>query len=386
MIGLTEANWGGQPMSDTAEIDLAAVRFPRQTVSLLQTSGMTVEAFRYSTGVKAIRIVTPAGTVVVLPFKGQQVWDATFRGRRLTMTSIFDEPQATTDYLSTYGAFLLHCGIAAIGAPGAGDNHPLHGELPNALFQSARLIAGTDDIGPFLKLVGSSRQRRSFAHNYLFCSEITLRPEATHLDVSVAAENLSEIPLDVMYLAHINFRPVDNGRLIDTVLDDRTDIEVRRHLLPGLAYSAEFLSMNEALCADPAVHRQLLSRRRIDPEVVLFLKCQPDSDGWAHGLQVHPDGNADFVSYKPAELPIAVRWLSRTGDLEALGLFLPSTSGVDGYTAEKAKERVKTIARRDRFTCSYRCGALDPVAAQLMVCSVDRVISHARSVQNIGGH
>ena len=43
------------------------------------------------------------------------------------------------------GAFMLHCGALAMGCPGEGDDHQLHGELPNAPYQRAWLH-GDEDI------------------------------------------------------------------------------------------------------------------------------------------------------------------------------------------------------------------------------------------------
>lgn len=364
-------------MPDRIEIDLAAVRFEAQPVTLLQSQGLSARVFRYSTGIEALTITTPMGEATFLPFKGQQVWDARFLGRRLTMRSMFDEPQPTNDYLATYGAFLIHCGVTGMGGPGQGDTHPLHGELPNARFQSARLIAGRDDQGTYLALAGSYHEARAFSHNYRFHAEVTLRPEASYLDVAVSVRNLRPAPLDVMYLAHINFLPVDGGRLIDTVADDRSGILLRQDSPPGLHISDEHRSLLAALAADPSRHRQLAAGVRIDPEVVLILTCQPDGDGWAHGLQLHPGGCADFVSYRPAELPVGVRWISRLGDQDALGLILPSTSGVDGYSAERARGRVVTLAGSDEYSCRYRCGALDAAGAMALSRHIDTLTRDA---------
>lgn len=371
-------------MAERTEIDLRAVRFEAQPATLLQANGMVARVFRYSTGIEAVTITTPAGEVTFLPFKGQQVWDARFHGRRLTMRSMFEEPQATEDYLSTYGAFLIHCGVTAMGGPGPTDTHPLHGELPNARFQSARLIAGADAQGPYLALAGEYRQARAFSFNYRFKTDVTLRPDATHLDVAVSVKNLRPAPLDVMYLAHINFLPVDGGRLVDTVRNDRADIEVRRDHPAGLAISPEQTRMVEEFAADPSTHRRLVPGRRIDPEIVLFLACAPDEDGWAHGLQLHPDGNGDFVSYRPDELPVGVRWISRLGDQDALGLILPSTSGVDGYTAEKAKGRVVTLAGGGTYACRYRCGALDPAGAKELARRIAQASSSVGHISRTG--
>ena len=220
-------------MSESAEIDLGAVRFEAAPAVLLRSSGIEARVFRYSTGIEAVTITTRKGEVTILPFKGQQIWRAGFGGRPLTMVSMFDEPQPTTDYLGTYGAFLIHCGISAMGGAGPGDSHPLHGEMPNARFQTAKLIAGADAGGPFLKLAGDCEQARAFSFHYRFHAELMLRRDETHIDVAVDVQNLRPVPLELMYLAHVNFRPVDDGLLIDTVADDRVGLAMRRDL-PGV--------------------------------------------------------------------------------------------------------------------------------------------------------
>jgi hypothetical protein len=359
-------------MSDPVEIDLLAVRFAAQPAALLRTAGMAVTAFRYSTGIEAVRIATPRGEVTILPFKGQQVWRAAFNGRPLTMRSMFEEPQPTADYLSTYGAFLIHCGMSAMGGPGPGDTHPLHGEMPNARFQSARLVAGSDARGPYLTLSGDCVQARAFSFHYRFHADVTLRPDASHLDVNVTVENLRPVPLPVMYLAHVNFRPVDDGRLLDTCPDDASGLVVRQGDPAGLEVSADHRRLIEAWTAEPALHRHLAPGRRIDPEAVLELSCRADAEGWAHGMQLHPDGQADFISYRVAELPFAVRWMSRTGDQDALGLILPATAGVEGFTAEKAKGRLVTLEAGGARSFRYRCGALDAAEARAFAAHMGR--------------
>ena len=84
-----------------------------------------------------------------------------------------------------------------------------------------------------------------------------------------------------------------------------------------------------------------------DPEVVFSIdylgrRC----DGWAHSMQVHPDGTADFIRHRPDQLDTGVRWICRTPDQDALGIVLPATAEPEGYTAEKAKGNIKSIAGR----------------------------------------
>ncbi|HEV2123974.1 MAG TPA: DUF4432 domain-containing protein, partial [Chloroflexota bacterium] len=111
--------------------------FGERERGVLEHAPFTVSAFRYDSGVAALRLKNELSEVVTLLFQGQQIWSATFGGRELTMKSMFEEPRDTGDYLQTYGGFLIHCGVTAMGVPVAGDTHPLHGELPNAPYQQA---------------------------------------------------------------------------------------------------------------------------------------------------------------------------------------------------------------------------------------------------------
>jgi hypothetical protein len=360
-------------MPDRIEINLNAIRFTDQPVILLEAGRMTVRAFRYSTGVEAVSVTTPRGEITVLPFKGQQVWRAAFDGRPLTMKSMFDEPQATTDYLSTYGAFLIHCGISAMGGPSAADTHPLHGEIPNARFQSAHLLLGEDQTGPTLTIAGDCIQARAFTYHYRFHTEVALRPDATHIDVAVTVENLRPAPFELMYLAHVNFRPVDGARLLDTTPADESGTGIRADARPGLQASEAQLHLMKSWVADPKLHRQIVPGQRIVPEAVMTLECRADTEGWAHGMQILADGSADFISHRPSELPFAVRWISRQGDQEALGLVLPATAGVDGYLTEKGKGRLVTVGAGKSWSCRYRCGTLDAPAAQSLVRRIEAI-------------
>ena len=99
---------------------------------LVEHGPLTAAAFCYDSGVAALRLRNELGELVMLPFQGQQIWSAAFGGRELTMKSMFSRPNATRNYLETYGGFLVHCGALAMGVPSGPDTHPLHGELPNA--------------------------------------------------------------------------------------------------------------------------------------------------------------------------------------------------------------------------------------------------------------
>jgi hypothetical protein len=143
------------------------------------------------------------------------------------MKSMFPEPVATDDYLATYGALFIHCGVTAMGNPGPTDTHPLHGELPNARYQQAALIAGTDADGPFMALSGLYRHTVAFKHNYTAEPILKLHANSSRIQLELTVRNLKRTPMELMYLAHINFRPVDYGVLVDTTSRSPDRIRIR---------------------------------------------------------------------------------------------------------------------------------------------------------------
>lgn len=355
-------------------IDLRTVRFSDAETTLATFEGLTASTWRYRSGVKGLRITHEGGDIVVLPFQGQQIWDTRFFGRTLTMKSMFPEPVDTQDYLATYGAFFIHCGVTAMGNPAPKDTHPLHGELPNAPYQDAYLIAGHDADGPFMGLTGSYRHAIAFTHHYVAQPTIKLHANSSRVRLTLDLRNLKHVPMELMYLAHVNFRPVDGATIIDTAPDDAKHLRVREDLPEGYTPSEDHRRMTAALRKDPAAHRMIVAGQSIDPELVIGLDCRAGTSGWAHSMQLHPDGDADFVSHRPAELDHAVRWISRHGDQDALGLMLPATAEADGYTAEKAKGNVRVIPPQGTFRCSLEFGALDRTAAATMRRTIDSIM------------
>ncbi|QKD05917.1 DUF4432 family protein [Mesorhizobium loti] len=344
--------------SDHVFVDLVPEQFGGSETIVARYRGLVATAFRYRSGVAGLRISNAQGEIILLPFQGQQIWNATFLNRSLTMRSMFDEPVATRDYLSNYGAFFIHCGATAMGNPGPVDQHPLHGDLPNAPYRDVQLIVGSNSEGPFMALTGRCRQTVAFSHDYMMKPTVLLQLDANSVNVDVSIMNLKHSPMDLMYLAHINFRPADDGRLVDTVADDSTDIVVRKVLPPFFTPSESYLAYRDAIVADPSRHRLLTKGEPIDPELVLTMKARADAEGWAHALQVHPDRTADFVSFRPDELNYAVRWITRGADQDALGLVLPATAKPDGYLAAKERGRLVRVAAGETFHCGLRFGAM----------------------------
>jgi hypothetical protein len=360
-------------MSQTT-IYLQPAFFEGKERTLVEAGPLSASAFRFDSGVAGLRLQNELGELVLLPFQGQQIWSAKFGGRELAMRTPFVEPRPTRVYLETYGGFLLHCGATAMGVPTGADTHPLHGELPNAPYQRAWIIAGNDAQGSYLGLSGEYEHIVFFNDHYVATPEVRLYANSSVFPVSVSITNLKGTPMDLMYLAHANFRPVDNARLIYTAPCTPATVRVRKsipsHVKPLPGY-AEFLA---ELTEHPERHSVLKPGLAFDPEVVFFVDYVADSDGWAHTMQQHPDGTADYIAHRPAQLNHGVRWISRTPDQDTLGMCLPATAEPEGYHAEKAKGNVRSLPAGATVRFDMQMGYLSAAAAKEMEARIGRLM------------
>ncbi len=362
-------------MSWETSITLQPYFFSQAEKILAEYEGLTASTFLYPTGVAGLRLANQVGQITVLPFQGQQIWQVEFYDRVLTMQSMFEVPNPTTTYLNTYGAFVVHCGATAMGVPTGKDSHSLHGELPNAPYQMAQLLVGQDERGPYMGVTGSYKYTVAFSHNYVAQPLVKLYANSSRLPLSMTVKNLKNSEMELMYLAHVNFRPVDNGRLVYSAPCTPEHVRVRSsipsHIHPPEGYR-EFLAELEL---QPEQHNLLEPGLAFDPEVVFFIDYQTDEAGWAHSMQIHPDGSADFISHRPDQLDHAIRWISRTADQDCLGIILPATAEPEGYSAEKAKGNIKVLPPQGEFHCDLEVGALGPDEAAKLEQKISRLLT-----------
>lgn len=355
----------------TLHIDLPEVQFGPVEQTIVSNDRIAVSTFRYRSGVAALRLKTARADIVVLPYKGQQIWRAAFEGRDITMGSMFEEPVNTTDYLRTYGAFFIHCGLAGVGAPGPKDSHPLHGELPNAPFQAAWLEV--DETANRISICGSYQHTVAFSCNYIATAKVSLGFDESWLTVDLAVENKRNVSMDLMYLGHANFRPVDFGRLIYAAEYDPASVRVRTSIPAHISPAEGYVDFIEALEREPVLHHVLRPDLAFDPEVVFAIDMMAGLDGWTHAMQKLPHGGADFISYQPAQAPLTGRWLCRTPDQQGLGIAFPATSGVEGYHKEKQKGCYVELGARDTWHITMRMGTLNAAEADAMEDTIDHI-------------
>jgi len=230
-----------------------------------------------------------------------------------------------------------------------------------------------DDESGSVTVTAQYQHTVAFSTNYNATISTTMSAGSALLDVSVVVDNLKQTPMDLMYLAHANFRPVDNGQLHYSANYSAQSVRVRQsipgHVTPKPGY-AEFL---QQLAEDPTPHHILKPGLGFDPEVVFEIDLNADADGYSHALQKHPDGFSDYISYRPDQAPVCMRWICRTPDQDGLGVAFPATSGVEGYTTEKAKGRVVNLAGGETWRIAMRMGHLTAAETSDVIHTIEGI-------------
>lgn len=336
--------------------------FTEKETELFSDGTLSASIFKYSTGVEALRIKNANGYGIFLPFLGQMIWRAEFLGRTLTMKSVFEEPiKPLYNYTETYGPFLMHCGLLAMGNPTSEDTHLPHGEIPIAKYNSAYIVYGEDEKGKYLGLSGVYKNKACYELDYEFSPTVKLYENATYFDVKVDIKNNKDVPLEYYYLCHINHLPVDGAKLEYTA--DRSKIKVN-HEVPenyfdtqGAKNTNDYL---DRLDKDPSLMDEVGAKgQEYKPEIVFMLKYESDENGNAYTMQINPDKTSTFVMHRPSELPYALRWITRTDDEQAMGMVLPATAEHFGRLYCQRNNQQSYLKRGESVSYHFATGLLN---------------------------
>lgn len=361
-------------MKQLTKIQLQNTHFSEKESQFAEKGELSASLFRYPSGVCAVRLKNLLGELIILPYQGQQIWDASMRGRRMTMKSMFDQPQPTRDFLSNFGAFLLHCGATAMGVPGRDDSHPLHGELHNAPYHSAFVIFGSDEKGDYIGLSGTYQHTIAFNYNYLATPLVRLYASSSVFCVSMTIQNLKASPMPLMFLEHVNFLPTNGGRLVQTVVCNPENMQVRANIPDFMEVAPGYREFVKVIQEHPEKHLVFDPGLVYDPEMVLYMNYLSDNAGWAHTIQVHPDGSSDILRHRPEQLNHGIRWICRTADQDAIGME-PCTAEVEGYLAEKQKGNVRTLLGGETFSSELEVGILNKEETHQEMELISKIIS-----------
>ncbi|MBR4881528.1 MAG: DUF4432 domain-containing protein, partial [Clostridia bacterium] len=145
--------------------------------TLIKHGEFKIKAFRYESGVEALKIKNEKCSFIFTPFKGQQIWHFKVDGEEISMQTEVKEPQNTMTYLKNYGGFLYHCGIISFGA--SDSAHPHHGEIPNAIYDKAYIKCGEDEGGKYIILGGELEHNTAFVRHYKFKPEVKIYEDSS---------------------------------------------------------------------------------------------------------------------------------------------------------------------------------------------------------------
>ncbi|WGY73358.1 aldose 1-epimerase family protein [Burkholderia cepacia] len=325
------------------EIELRRDDFREAPRTLYRTDGLTVTAFAYPSGVEALKLENRRGHLVVLPYLGQMIWAAEFDGHDLTMKHMFRQPKRATSIVDTYGCFMFHSGLLRNGCPGPDDTHALHGEMPCAPMDRASLVVGTDARGAIVEVTGEYEYVQGFGSHYVARPSVRLAERDAQMTIAMDVTNLGGTPMDLMYMAHLNYAYVPGGRFVQSL--SRGGLRLRDSVPAHVKPTAAWRDYTATLAREPERLTTLDTPALYDPEIVFFMNgVETDADGVAHFRLTHPDGGAFHTAYRPGQFPHATRWILHNADQQVAAFALPSTCEPEGYEAERRKGHVATLA------------------------------------------
>ena len=259
------------------EIELRRDDFRDTPRMLYRTDGLTVTAFAYPSGVEALKLENRRGHLVVLPYLGQMIWAAAFDGRDLTMKHMFRQPKRAASIIDTYGCFMFHSGLLRNGCPGPDDTHALHGEMPCAPMDRASVVVGADARGAFVEVTGEYEYVQGFGSHYMARPSVRLAEHDAQMTIAMDVTNLGGTPMDLMYMAHLNYAYVPGGRFVQAL--PRGGLRLRDSVPAHVRPTAPWRDYTATLAHEPERLHTLDAPALYDPEIVFFMNgAETDAD------------------------------------------------------------------------------------------------------------
>jgi hypothetical protein len=310
---------------------------------LVDTHDFTASTFQYSTGVEALRIKIGHGEFIWLPFLGQSLWSWKVDGVEQKFEGFLEEPSyQAKDFLHNYGAFLINCGITAMGNPSKADTHPHHGELPNAKYCDAWLEI-SEGAYP-ISLCGLFSYHVPFKASYDFSAALRISRNGSSVFIDDSLVNRQKTPLQYMYLSHLNFTMRGARKLVYGVKEfTKANVCVLNEVIPGII-------------EDPSLFLKVNEIPLINPELVAIFKNHGKYGKVCTSKMLRDDGTMIWTAINTDGLDHTVVWLTKTPDRLACGFCLPSTAGPRGFLSEEKLGNVKTLEVGESVKFQYVFG------------------------------
>ena len=315
-------------------IPLYSSNFQNTENVILQSDDFTVKTFCYPQNIEAIKIQNSRGTIEILPFMGQIIWDATFDGVSLRMENMFNKPQRGKEIVDTYGCFAFHSGLLGGGCPAPEDTHVLHGEFPCSTMDKAWLEIDENSV----RIVSEYEYVQGFGHHYVARPSVTLKKDKARFDIAMEVTNLSKYqPMPLLYMCHMNYAYVPNAIMSQNIPNNSFKLRetIPAHVHPTDAWKA----FNQDILSGKVDANILDMPEFYDPEIVYFAdNLKQYSENLCFEIK-NPATNIAFsTEFSSVEFPHATRWILNNPDQKVAAFVLPATARPEGYrAAEKAK-------------------------------------------------
>lgn len=336
------------------KINLSHKMFAQNDFEVLSNSSYKVSAFKYESGVEALKIQNSRGYLIVLPFEGLIIWDAFFNNTSLKMKDMFSQPYPGENIADTYGCFQFTSGLLANGTPAPDDTHPLHGEFSTSPMDKSWIIMDKDT----LKICSSFEYVKGFGYHYLAEPSVTMNKDSALFKIEQQVTNLSEYqPMPIMYMCHMNYAFAENGKISSNIPNEAFTL---RQSVPGHVHpTKEWLDYNEKLKKSEKLINILDKPEKYDPEIVYFAdnisQYVKDAE-----FKMKIDSTHTFVIKFPTdEFNVVTRWLLYNPDQQVAAFALPGTNRPEGYNAAVRNNSLQHLAPKEKRNFTVITGIED---------------------------
>jgi len=292
-------------------------------------------------GVLLVELVAGDTKVFVLPDRGLGLWKMMADGVEVGWQSPVHGPvhprfvplaePSGFGWLDGFDELVARCGLVSNGAPdfdAAGRlAHGLHGRIAN--LPAHHLDVTLDEAAGTITLTGAVDETRFLAHALRMTTSLTLQADRHRVAWTDSVKNISDRPMTMQMLYHVNFGPPLLGPGAELV----TAIE-------------ELAPRDAAAVADVPTWNRYMSPQGGRGEQVHFARVKPAADGMATALVVGPDSrNGASLSWRAATLPYFTLWKNQGGlaDGYVTGLE-PGTNYPNPRSFEESQGRVVPLA------------------------------------------
>lgn len=306
--------------------------FTNESKHIFSNLNFKVTLFRYSSGIEGLTIENSQGYITLLPYMGQIIWDAKFKGIDLCMKNMFSEPKKAKCIIDTYGCFAFHSGILSNGCPSAEDTHIMHGEFSCAPMDRAWLEIENDSVS----LVSEYEYCQGFGYHYMAYPKVTLKAGETKFSIQMKIKNLTSIEMPIQYMCHMNYAYVDNGKIISNF--SQSVFKLRESIPAHVKPTPQWLAYNEEIKKNQQKGETLTilnHSEMYDPEIV-FMADGIDRYGEQAIFEIDsPKGYGFKTEFSTKDFTSATRWILYNQDQQVAAFVLPATCRPEGFLAAK---------------------------------------------------